>query len=69
MRKAKLKEGRFKLDIRGKFYTMSVVKHRHRLPREVGDALPLATVKVSLDGALSNRIELKMPMLAAGRLD
>ncbi|KFW00326.1 hypothetical protein N327_10820, partial [Fulmarus glacialis] len=52
----KLKEGRFRLDIRQKFFTMRVVKHWHRLPREVVDAASLATFKVRLDGALSNLI-------------
>ena len=52
----KLKEGRFKLDTRKKFFTMRVVKHWNRLPREVVDAPSLATFKVRLDGALSNLI-------------
>jgi len=50
----KLKEGR--LDIRKKFFTMRVLKHRHRLPREVGDAPSLETFKARLDGGLSNLI-------------
>ena len=52
----KLKEGRFRLDIRKKFFTMRVVKHWNRLPREVIDAPSLETFKVRLDGALSNLI-------------
>ncbi|KFV97935.1 hypothetical protein N327_11981, partial [Fulmarus glacialis] len=34
----KPKEGRFRLDIRMKFFPMRVVKPWHRLPREVVDA-------------------------------
>ncbi|KFQ71997.1 hypothetical protein N335_09457, partial [Phaethon lepturus] len=52
----KLKEGRYRLDRRKKFFTMMVVKHWHRLPREVVDAPSLATFKVRLNGALSNLI-------------
>ena len=52
----KLKEGRFRLDIRKKFFTMRVVKHWNRLPREVVDAPSLETFKVRLDRALSNLI-------------
>ncbi|KFP97510.1 hypothetical protein N330_02506, partial [Leptosomus discolor] len=52
----KIKEGRFRLDIRQKFFTMRVVKHWHKLPGEVVDAPSLETFKVRLDGALSNLI-------------
>jgi len=62
----KLKEGRFRLDSRKKFFTMRAVKHWHRLPREVGNAPSLETFKVRLDGALSNLIELKISLLIAG---
>ncbi|KAK4830571.1 hypothetical protein QYF61_011749 [Mycteria americana] len=53
---SKLKEGRFRLDRRKKFFTMRVVKHWHRLPREVVDAPSLEAFKVRLDRALSNLI-------------
>ncbi|KFP10452.1 hypothetical protein Z169_02441, partial [Egretta garzetta] len=52
----KLKQGRFRVDIRKKFFTMRVVKHWNRLPREVVEAPSLETFKARLDGALSNLI-------------
>ncbi|KFQ49156.1 hypothetical protein N334_01187, partial [Pelecanus crispus] len=51
-----LKEGRFRLDKRKKFFTMRVVRHWNTLPREVEDVPSLETFKVRLDGALSNLI-------------
>jgi len=52
----KLKEGRFRLDIRKNFFTKTVVRHWNRLPREVVDAPSLDTFKVRLDGAFINLI-------------
>ena len=65
----KLKEGRFRLDIRKKFFTMRVVKHWHRLPREAVAAAYLEVFKARLDGALSNLVSWKMPLLLAGELE
>ncbi|KFP15775.1 hypothetical protein Z169_16263, partial [Egretta garzetta] len=52
----KLNRGRFRLDIRKKFFTMRVMKHWNRLPREVVEAPSLEAFKARLDGALSNLI-------------
>ncbi|KFR10000.1 hypothetical protein N306_03684, partial [Opisthocomus hoazin] len=52
----KLKQGRFRLDIRKKFFTMRMVKHWNGLPREVVEAPSRETFKTRLDRALSNLI-------------
>jgi len=52
----KLKGSRFRSDIRKKFFTMRVVKHWHRLPREVVDAPSLELFKAELDEALRNLV-------------
>ncbi|KFR00710.1 hypothetical protein Y956_06685, partial [Nipponia nippon] len=52
----KVKEGRFRLHIRKKFFTMRVVRHWNRLPREAVDAPSLEVFKARLDGALSNLV-------------
>ncbi|KFP18710.1 hypothetical protein Z169_12865, partial [Egretta garzetta] len=52
----KLKEGRFRLDTRKKFFIMRVVRHWSRLPREALDAPSLEVFKARLDGALSNLV-------------
>ncbi|KFQ38029.1 hypothetical protein N332_02846, partial [Mesitornis unicolor] len=52
----KLEEGRFRLDIRKKFFTLRVVRHWHRLPREVVDAPSLEVFKARLDRALSKLV-------------
>ncbi|KFP40703.1 hypothetical protein N324_12277, partial [Chlamydotis macqueenii] len=52
----KIEGDRFRLDIRNKFFTVRVVEHWNRLPREMVDALILETFKAKLDEALSNLI-------------
>ncbi|KFP31751.1 hypothetical protein N325_10289, partial [Colius striatus] len=50
----KLKEDRFRLDVRKKIFTVRVVRHRNRLLTETVDALSLEVFKDRLDGALSS---------------
>jgi len=65
----KLSEGGFRLDRRKMFFTMRLVKPWPWLPREVVDAPSRETLKVRLDGALSNLIRVKMSLLSVGGLD
>ena len=48
--------GRFRLDIRKKFFTVRVLRHWHRLPRAAVDAPSLEVFKARLDRALSNLV-------------
>jgi len=66
---SKLKGGRFRLDIRKKFFTVRVVSHWHRLPREAVAAPSLEVFKARLDRALSNLVWWKVSLLLAGGLE
>ncbi|KFV97354.1 hypothetical protein N326_12942, partial [Eurypyga helias] len=52
----KLKVGRFRLDIRKKFFPERVVRQWNRLPREAVDAPSLEVFKARRDVALSNLV-------------
>jgi len=49
-----LRQGRFRLDIRRKFFTQGVVMHWNRLPKEAVDAPSLEAFKARLDVALGS---------------
>ena len=52
----KLRQGRFRLDIRRKFFTQRVVTHWNRLPKEAVDAPSLQAFKARLDVALGSLV-------------
>ena len=60
----RLEKGRFRLDIRKKFFTVRVVRHWNKLPREAVDAPFLEAFKARLDGAVSDLVyrELSLPI-------
>ena len=51
-----LKEGRFRLDVREKFFTRRVVRCWNGLPRWAVDALSLKVFKAKLDEPLGNLV-------------
>ena len=65
----KQEEGRFRLDIRKKFFTVKIVKHWNKLPSEVVDAPSLEMLKARLDGAVSNLVQREVSLPVAERLE
>ena len=59
---------RFRLDIRGKFFTQRVVMHWNRLPKEAVDAPSLEALKARLDVALGSLVWWLATLHIAGRL-
>ena len=62
----KLREGRFRVEVRRKFFPVRVVRHWHRLPSEAVDAPSLEALKARLDGALSNLVQREVFLLIQG---
>ena len=52
----KLRQGRFRLDIRRNFFTQRVVTHWNRLPKEVVDSPSLGAFKARVDEALDSLV-------------
>ena len=52
----KLRQGKFRVDIRKRLFTKRVVGHWNRLPREVGTAPSLSELKECLDDTLSHTV-------------
>ena len=64
----KLRQGRFRLDIRRKFFTQRVVSYWNRLPREAVDVPSLEAFKARLDVALGSLVWWLVTLPMVGRL-
>ena len=64
----KLRQGRFGLDIRRKFFIQRVVTHWNSLPKEAVDAPSLEAFKARLDVALGSLVQGLVAMPMAGGL-
>ena len=64
----KLRQGRFSLDTRMKFFTQRVVTHWNRLPSEVVDVTSLEAFKARLDVALGSLVWCLVTLHIAGGL-
>ena len=64
----KLRQERFRLDIRRIFFTQRVVMHCNRLPKEVVDAPSLEGFKARLDVALGSLVWWLATLHVAGEL-
>ena len=62
----KLEEGRFRLDIRKKFFTVRMVILWNGLPSEAVDAPFLEALKARLDGAVSTLVYWEVSLPIAG---
>jgi len=63
----KLRQGKFRLDIKRKFFTQRVVTHWNRLAKEAVDAPSLEAFKARLDVALGSLVWwLAIPPIAGG---
>jgi len=62
----RLEEGRFRLDMRKRFFTVRVVRHWNMLPNKTVDAPSLESFRARLDGALNNLVKRKMSLPISG---